>query len=135
MDCPCGVELDIELFNGSDGNYSNRLKDTNIDLFLIVLHSSGSCHAYKHNLDYYITLSATVSPGRYILIAGSMSVVNYSVYPRFNLVVHGSQPFILNQRPSSCELIGTAFHAVALRTNTRKDFGDGVSLLTFNDNG
>ena len=64
-----------------------------------------------------------------------MSVVNYSIYSKFNLVVHGDQPFVLNERPSSYELVGNAFHAVALRVNNRKDFGDGVSILTFNDNG
>ena len=74
-------------------------------------------------------------PGRYIILAGSMSVVNYSIYPRFNLVVHGDQLFSLNQQPSSYELVGNAFHAVALRANNRKDFGDDVSILTFNDNG
>jgi hypothetical protein len=135
LNCPYGAELEIELFNAGDGKYSNRLKDPDIDLFLIVLSSNGSCNAYKHSLDYYITLSTTVPPGRYIILAGSMSVVNYSIYSKFNLVVHGDQPFVLNERPSSYELIGNAFHAVALRANNRKDFGDGVSILTFNDNG
>lgn len=64
-----------------------------------------------------------------------MSVVNYSIYSKFNLVVHGTQPFVLNKRPSSYELIGNAFHAVAIQANNRKDFGDGVSILTFNDTG
>jgi hypothetical protein len=57
------------------------------------------------------------------------------MYTKFNLVVHGTQPFVLNQRPSSYELVGNAFHAVAVRANNRKDFGDGVSILTFNDHG
>ena len=86
-------------------------------------------------MDYYITLSTTVPPGRYIILAGSMAVINHLIYPKFNLVVHGTQSFILNQRPSSCELVGNAFHAVAVRANQRKDLGDGVSLLIFNDNG
>jgi hypothetical protein len=64
-----------------------------------------------------------------------MSVVNYSIYSRFNLVVHGDQPFFLNEQPSSNELVGNAFHAVALRANNRKDFGDDVSILTLNDTG
>ncbi|CAF4771840.1 unnamed protein product, partial [Rotaria sp. Silwood2] len=135
LDCPHGAELNIELFNAGDGKYYNRLKEPNVDLFLILLSSNGSCKTYKHSLDYYITLSTTVSAGRYILLAGSMSVVNYSIYPKFNLVVHADQPFVLNEQPSSHELVGNAFHAVAIRANVRKDFGDGVSLLTFNDNG
>ncbi|CAF5029852.1 unnamed protein product, partial [Rotaria magnacalcarata] len=89
----------------------------------------------KHSLDYYITLSTTVPPGRYIILAGSMSVINYSIYSKYNLVVHGDQPFVVNEQLSSYELVCDAFHAVALRANDRKDFGDGVSILTFNDNG
>ncbi|CAF3054520.1 unnamed protein product [Rotaria sp. Silwood2] len=135
LDCPHGAELNIELFNAGDGKYYNRLKEPNVDLFLILLSSNGSCKTYKHSLDYYITLSTTVSAGRYILLAGSMSVVNYSIYSKFNLVVHADQPFVLNEQSSSHELVGNAFHAVAIRANVRKDFGDGVSLLTFNDNG
>jgi hypothetical protein len=57
------------------------------------------------------------------------------MHSKFNLVVHGTQPFVLNQRPSSYELVGNAFHAVAVQANSRKNFGDGVSILTFNDNG
>ncbi|CAF4951815.1 unnamed protein product [Rotaria sp. Silwood1] len=135
LDCPYGAELEIELFNAGDGKYHNRSKEPDIDLFLIVLSSNGSCQAYKHGLDYYITMSTTVSSGRYIILAGSMSVVNYSIRPRFNLAVHGTQSFTLNEQPSSCELVGNAFHAVALQANNRKDFGDGISILTFNDNG
>ncbi len=89
----------------------------------------------KHSLDYYIALSITLPPGRYIILAGSMPVVTYSIHSKFNLVVHGTQPFVLHKRPSSYELVGNAFHAVAIRANNWKDFGDGVSILTFNDNG
>lgn len=135
LDCPYGAELEIEVFNAGDGNYYNRLKDPDVDLFLIILGSNGHCRAYKHDVDYYITLSTTVPPGRYIILAGSMSVVNYQVYPAFNLVVHGSQPFVLHDKPSSYELVADAFHAVARRTNNRQDMGGGVSILTFDDNG
>lgn len=135
LDCPHEAELDIELFNAGDERYKNHSKSPDIDLFLIVLSSNGSCNAYKHSVDYYITLSTVVPPGQYIILAGSMSVVNYSIYSKFNLVVHATQPFVLNQRPSSPELVGNAFHAVALQANNRKDFGDGVSILSFNDNG
>lgn len=135
LDCPYGAELDIELFNAANRKYYNRSKDRELDLFLIVLSSNGSCNAYKHSMDYYITLSTVVPPGRYIILAGSMSVVNHLIYPKFNLVVHGTQSFVLNQLPSRPELVGHAFHAVAVRANNRKDIGDGVSLLLFTDNG
>lgn len=123
------------MFNAGDGNYYNRLKDPDVDLFLILLSSNGYCRAYKHDVDYYITLSTVVPPGRYIILAGSMSVVNYLVYPAFNLVVHGSQPFVVHDQPSSYELAADAFHAVAFRANNRQDMGGGVSILTFDDNG
>lgn len=123
------------MFNAGDGNYYNRLKDPDVDLFLILLSSNGYCRAYKHDVDYYITLSTSVPPGRYIILAGSMSVVNYLVYPAFNLVVHGSQPFVVHDQPSSYELVADAFHSVALRANNRQDMGGGVSILTFDDNG
>ncbi|CAF4693422.1 unnamed protein product, partial [Rotaria magnacalcarata] len=55
-----------------------------------------------------------------------MSVINYSIYSKYNLVVHGDQPFVVNEQLSSYELVCDAFHAVALRANDRKDFGDGV---------
>lgn len=135
LDCPYGAELEIEVFNAGDGNYYNRLKDPDVDLFLILLSSNGQCRAYKHDVDYYITLSTTVPPGRYLILAGSMSVVNYLVYPAFNLVVHGSQPFVVHDKPSSYELVADAFHSVARRTNNRQDMGGGVSILTFDDNG
>lgn len=135
LDCPYGAELEIEVFNAGDGNYYNRLKDPDVDLFLILLSSNGQCRAYKHDVDYYITLSTTVPPGRYLILAGSMSVVNYLVYPAFNLVVHGSQPFVVHDKPSSYELVADAFHSVAKRTNNRQDMGGGVSILTFDDNG
>ncbi|CAF3666394.1 unnamed protein product [Adineta steineri] len=135
LHCPSGNELTIELFNASDENYYNRSKDSNIDLFLIVLDSNGICKGYKHSLDYYITSSITVPPGRYIILAGSMSVVNYSIYPRYNVIVHGDQPFVLNEQPSSYGLVANAFYAVALQANNRKVFGDGVSVLTFSDDG
>ncbi|UJR37152.1 hypothetical protein I4U23_029862 [Adineta vaga] len=135
LDCPYGAELEIEVFNAGDGNYYNRLKDPDVDLFLILLSSNGYCRAYKHDVDYYITLSTVVPPGRYIILAGSMSVVNYLVYPAFNLVVHGSQPFVVHDQPSSYELVADAFHAVAFRANNRQDMGGGVSILTFDDNG
>jgi hypothetical protein len=80
-------------------------------------------------------LPTTVPPGRYIILAGSMSVVHFSKRSRVNLVVHANQSFNLYEQPSSYTLIGNAFHAVGLRANNRKDFGDGVSILTFNDNG
>ena len=135
LDCHYGAELNIELFNAADGKHSSRAKDLAIDLFLVVLNPDGSCNAYKHSLDYYITLSATVLPGRYTILAGSMSAVHFSKRARVNLVLHTNQPFNLYEKPSSSTLIGDAFHAVGLRTNNRKDFGDGVSILTFNDNG
>jgi hypothetical protein len=135
LDCPYGADLEIEVFNAGDGNYYNRLKDPDVDLFLIILNSNGYCKAYKHDVDYYITLSTTVPPGRYMIVAGSMSVVNYLVYPAFNLVVHGSQPFVVHDQPSSYELVADAFHAVSLRANNRQDMGGGVSILTFDDNG
>ncbi|CAF3931107.1 unnamed protein product [Rotaria magnacalcarata] len=135
LHCPNGGEIDIELFNATDAKYNNRLTNFDIDLFLIVLSSNGSCQAYKHSLDYYTTLSTTVPPGRYIILAGSMSAINYSICSKYTLVVHGDQPFVVNEQPSSYELVCNAFHAVALRANNRKDFEDGVSILTFNDNG
>lgn len=135
LDCPYGAELDVELFNAADGKHSSRSNDLAIDLFLIVLNPDGSCNAYKHSVDYYITLSTTVPTGRYIILAGSMSVVHSSKRSRVNLVVHANQPFNLCEAPSPSALIGDAFHAVGLRANNRKDFGDGVSILTFNDNG
>ncbi|CAF3351750.1 unnamed protein product [Rotaria socialis] len=135
LECPYGAELEIEVFNAGDGNYYNRLKDPDVDLFLILLSSNGYCRAYKHDVDYYITLSTVVPPGRYLILAGSMSVVNYMVYPAFNLVVHGSQPFVVHDQPASYELVADAFHAVAVRANNRQDMGGGVSILTFDDNG
>ena len=135
LDCPYGAELDIELFTAADGKDSGRSKDLAIDLFLIVLNPDGSCNAYKHSVDYYITLSTTVPPGRYMVLVGSMSVVHCSKRSRVNLVVHADHPFNLYEGPSSSALMGDAFHAVGLRANNRKDFGDGVSILTFNDNG
>ncbi|UJR19654.1 hypothetical protein I4U23_022789 [Adineta vaga] len=133
--CSYETEFNIELFNPSAAKYYHRSNDSNIDLFLIVLDSNGICKGYKHSLDYYVTLSLTVTPGEYIIFAGSMSVVNYLIYSRFNLVVHADQRFVLNEKPSSYELVAIAFHAVALVANNRKVFEDGVSILTFSDNG
>jgi len=102
---------------------------------LIVLNSNGSCIAYKHSVDYYITVSTRVSPGQYIILAGSMSAIGSSIYSRYNLVVHSTQPFVFNHRPASRELIGNAFYAVAMRNNQRKDFGENVWIITFKDTG
>ncbi|CAF1364758.1 unnamed protein product [Adineta ricciae] len=135
LHCSYETELNIELFNPVNTITDNQSNDPAIDLFLIVLCSDGTCKQYKHSLDYYVTLSITVPSGQYVILAGSMSVVNYSIYSKFNLVVHADQPFVLKEQPASYELVANAFHAVALQSNNRKVFGDGVSILTFDDNG
>ncbi|CAF1551214.1 unnamed protein product [Didymodactylos carnosus] len=135
LEVPYGAELEIEVFNSGDGDYYSRLKDPDVDLFLILLNSKGYCKGYKHDVDYYITLSTQVSSGKYTIIVGSMSVVNYLVCPSFNLVVHGSRPFDVYDQPSTNEILADAFQTVALKTTNRQDMGGGVSILTFDDNG
>lgn len=135
MDCAYATEIDIELFAVGAGKSGEYSKEPSIDLFLVVLCPNGRCHAYKHSLDYFLTLSTTVPSGRYTILAGSMSAVRFSKSSPFNLVVHASRPFVLSEKSSTCELVRDAFVAVALQANNRKVFGDGVSILTFRDNG
>jgi hypothetical protein len=134
-------KFEIELFaTGRKNEGFDRNADPDIDLCLVICSvanpgsSAGmTCVAFEHSVEYYITLSANLSPGYYMVFATSIRAIstmssemsttgNYTDPNHFsyNIIFHGSTSFALNRNILPPEMTADIFYAVAVFTNKVK---------------
>jgi len=127
-------QFEIELFStGRKYEQFDRNADPNIDLCLILCQVTDSglvCVAYEHNVEYFITMSAALTSGKYMLFATSMRAISNLCsepsttsdpnYYTYNLVVHGQSNFYLNQTIYDSHIVSDLFYSVALKLNNVK---------------
>ena len=148
-------QFEIELFaTGRKNQMFDRNADPNIDLCLILCRVNISndqiktkkltCIAYEHSVEYYITLSALLTPGNYIVFATSIKALSSQSadnlkytsstnsktnigetstgtnYFTYNIILHGETTFILNRTVLAPEVISDIFYSVALKLNNVK---------------
>lgn len=141
-------QFEIELFaTGRKNKIFDRNADPDIDLCLILCkvndptNKTGlTCVAFEHSVEYYITLSATLSTGNYMVFATSIkaisSLANEKLFDKensngaepqqqqnyftYNAIFHGQTTFILNRTILSAEIISDIFYSVALTSNRIK---------------
>jgi hypothetical protein len=133
-------QFEIELFStGRKNQIFDRNSDPNIDLCLILCKVSEikgkikklTCIAYEHSVEYYITLSALLTPGNYIAYATSIKALSCHLndiktnsfetsYFTYNVIFHGETTFILNRTVLAPEIISDIFYSVAIKLNNVK---------------
>jgi hypothetical protein len=117
--------------------FFNRNADPSIDLCLILCKVNEikgkskklTCIAYEHSVEYYITLSALLTPGNYIAFATSIKAIStqhkesdleQSTFFTYNIIFHGETSFVLNRTVLAPETISDIFYSVALKLNNVK---------------
>ena len=133
-------QFEIELFSSGRRNQPfDRNADPEIDLCLVICrlndpHSSTglTCVAFEHSVEYYITLSASLSAGHYMVFATSIKAISAEYGERstsgrhepnhysYNIIFHGQSSFTLNRTLLSPEFIADIFYAVAVKLNKVK---------------
>lgn len=129
-------QFEIELFStGTKFNSFDRNADPDIDLCLIVCKVDDpvtgkglTCIAFEHNVEYFINLSAKLSPGYYFIFATSIKAISLLAeekvanchelnYHSYNLVIHGQSNFFLNQSVFPPELVSDIFYSIGKYSN------------------
>lgn len=142
-------QFEIELFaTGRKNKIFDRNADPDIDLCLVLCrvndpnNKSGlTCIGFEHSVEYYITLSATLTQGNYMVFATSIKAISSLAGEKFydkenehlshqhdpqqnfftyNVIFHGQTTFILNRTILSAEIISDIFYSVALKSNRIK---------------
>jgi hypothetical protein len=149
-------QFEIELFaTGRKNEVFDRNADPNIDLCLVLCKvndpssiSSGlTCIGFEHSVEYYITLSASLPPGYYMVFATSIKALSSQLnetkhqqqqsdkqlptfsetstdhslnYFSYNIIFHGQSTFGLNRTLLAPDVISDIFYSVALKMNKVK---------------
>jgi hypothetical protein len=133
-------EFELELFAcGTVNEPFDRNADPDCDLCLILCKINDengkqglTCVAYEHCVEYYITLSANLTPGNYMVFATSIKAINLSMNPgavhtnnetnyyKYNIVFHSQSAFSLSKTTLSADMISDLFYSVALKRNKFK---------------
>jgi hypothetical protein len=143
--------FEIELFStGTKYKMYDRNDDPDIDLCLVLCSvddpENGNglrCIAFEHNVEYFITISASLTPGNYLIFATSFkairnvslttytdSQINDPDYYTYNLVLHGQGHFLINNKTYPAEIVSDIFYSVALYKNKIKhDLNNSVRSL------
>lgn len=129
-------EFEIELFSTGFYNHEfDRNADPSADLCLIVCRVDNNdfvngltCLTFEHSVEYYITASANLSPGHYIIYATSIKAISplnnrskTADYATYNIVFHGRCPFTINRSRLSSEAVAEIFFSVAKMQKNCKD--------------
>lgn len=132
-------QFEIELFaTGRKSYVFDRNADPDIDLCLVICrvddpsNNSGlTCIAFEHSVEYYITLSAVLTQGYYMVFATSIKAISAKLnepqskngetdYFTYNIIFHGQSSFGLNRIMLAPEIISDIFYSVALKLNKVK---------------
>lgn len=132
-------QFEIELFaTGRKNEMFDRNADPNIDLCLVLckvndpVNNTGiTCIGFEHSVEYYITLSASLTPGYYMVFATSIKALSSQIsektsvgsddnYFSYNIIFHGQSTFGLNRSLLPPDIISDMFYSVALKTNKVK---------------
>jgi hypothetical protein len=135
-------QFEIELFaTGRKNQMFDRNADPSVDLCLILCKVNNdtnkngqntkklTCIAYEHSVEYYITLSALLTPGNYIVFATSIKALSSQFsdsqspepnYFTYNIIFHGETTFVLNRTILPQEIVADIFYSVALKLNNVK---------------
>lgn len=139
-------QFEIELFaTGRRNQVFDRNDDPDIDLCLVLCkvnnpsNNSGlSCIAFEHSVEYYITLSASLTPGNYMVFATSIKAISLQNNEKnfnkdaennhftYNIIFHGQTSFVLNRAVLATEIITDIFYSVALKENRVKQELNGM---------
>ena len=135
-------EFEIELFaTGRKNQGFDRNADPDIDLCLVICRVNDpakgtglTCVAFEHSVEYYITLSASLTPGYYMVFATSIRAISPESlknpnptdnpgppnYYTYNLIFHGESSFALNRTRLPPEIVSDIFYSVAVKENKVK---------------
>jgi hypothetical protein len=133
-------EFEVELFSTGRRNEGfDRNADPNIDLCLIICRVTDpqqgtglTCLAFAHSVEYYITLTASLTPGYYMIFATSIKAIspqqNISSpdkkgaepgpnYFSYNIIFHCQTKFSLNRTMLPADIVADFFYSVAVKQN------------------
>lgn len=129
-------EFEVELFSTGRKYFGfDRNADPEIDLCIVICSiadpSTGTgltCVAFEHNVEYFTNLTAKLEPGYYIIFVTSIrAALNIAYedqsdpnYYSYNLAVHGSSNFTLNEYVYPSEMVADIFNSVAVFKNKSK---------------
>ena len=133
-------EFEIELF--STGYFSqgfDRNADPSFDLCLILCRIENgdylnglTCIVFEHSVEYYITVSANLQPGQYVVFATSIKAISpLSIpskkydYASYNIAFHGKCSFEINKIRLNKDVVSELFFSVARMQRNYKDELDG----------
>lgn len=139
-------QFEIELFaTGRKNQVFDRNDDPDIDLCLVLckvddpINNSGlTCIAFEHSVEYYITLSASLAPGNYMVFATSIKSISFQNGEKtsskeaennhftYNIIFHGQTTFVLNRAVLAKQIISDIFYSVALKENRVKQELNGM---------
>ncbi len=143
-------QFEIELFS-SGRKYSifDRNADPDIDLCLVICkvndpssNTGLTCIAFEHSVEYYITLSASLSSGHYMVFATSIKAISSEFnervannqtepnYYSYNIIFHGQSSFTLNRTLLAYDIVSDIFYSVAVKLNKVK-YELGGMIRTF----
>ena len=135
-------EFEIELFaTGRKNQLFDRNADPDIDLCLIICRINDptggvnglTCVAFEHSVECYINLSASLTPGTYIVFATSIKGIsaclkdmpkddtnNEPNYYSYNIVFHCQSSFTLNRTLLPADIVSDLFYSVAMTSSRIK---------------